>query len=147
MDTQNQNSGQAKGTGKKDVQTLYLITEYWQSDLQFFKDELQFLRSLVDKYFAHFIEHENIEKTKQLADKLIHIEKDRSALEQRVNGHLKQLAGEIKGTPDSKDYEDAHAKLETDTVDFLKRFREVKKEVFSHTEHIMESEKAKHLLK
>ncbi|GAA0190920.1 hypothetical protein GCM10009122_52970 [Fulvivirga kasyanovii] len=147
MDTQQQNSEQAKEAGKKDVQALYLITEYWQSDLQFFKDELQFLRSLLDKYFAHFIERENIDKTKQLADKLIHIEKDRGALEQRVSEHLKLLAGEVKGTSDGKSYEGSHARLETDTIDFLKRFREVKKEVFSHTEHIMESEKAKHLLK
>ncbi|MBL6448764.1 hypothetical protein JMN32_20800 [Fulvivirga sp. 29W222] len=146
MDIQHQNSGQANDAGKMAIETLYPISEYWKSDLQFFKDELQFLRSLVDKYFSHFIERENMDKTKQLADKLIHIEKDRLALEQRVDDHLKQLSEELKSASAEKYYEETHAKLEVDTIDFLKRFREVKKQVFAHTEHVMESEKAKHLL-
>lgn len=34
-----------------EYQQLYILSEHWLSELQFYKDELKFLNHLIDKYF------------------------------------------------------------------------------------------------
>lgn len=124
-----------------EIKTLYVVAEYWQSDLKFFDNELRFLRSLIDKYYPQFVDNKNINKTSEIAARLTQIDKNREELGQKVNGHLKQMTNSVKFQSGKSDYRETHGKLETATAEFLKKFREVKKQVFELTENIMESEK------
>lgn len=127
---------------------LFVLAEHWQSDMQFFSDELRFLRSLVDKYFLWLIDKNHIEATKKMAAKLEKIEKSRGRLDLSVRNHLKHLTNLIENpfAHDAQSCKDEHAKLEDWFADFSKDFREVKKEIFRLTEQVMESKKAQYVL-
>ena len=133
---------------KKEWESLYALTQHWQSDLQFYDDELQFLRSLIDKYFIWLVEDENIENTKVLANKLIRMSEKCTQLESRTREHSKHIASLMENPfPYNKqDFKDEHLYLENSLPQFLKDFRQIKREVFRLTTKIIESEKAKHLL-
>ena len=40
---------------------LYVLTEHWRSDFQFYKDDLRFLHHLIDKYFMWITKPENFD--------------------------------------------------------------------------------------
>ena len=127
---------------------LYIMAEKWQSELKFFEDELRFLKELIGKFFISLIEVGHIDHTKQLVDDLLDLEKKRKSLEKNIGKHLHQLTKMVESQflQDTQGYKERHGQLETEMSEFLKNFREAKKELFHVTEEIMKSEKAKHLL-
>lgn len=128
--------------------TLSVLTEHWQSDLKFFQDELRFLRTLINKYFVWLIEEENINKTRALARKLTILDDQRNTYDLMVSKHLHHLHGLIENpfVYDAHTIKQEHEKIEQALSRFVKDFRDVKREAFSVTEHVIESEKAQHLL-
>ena len=150
MDTKavNSNPGNSINKGANNWQMLYILTEHWQSDLAFFEDELRFFRSLVDKYFFSLIDEETIAKTRLLVAGLSSLEKRRASLERKIQEHLKHLANFLENPfpYNAKHFRDEHARLEVVVAAYLKNFRQTKKDIFGFVEHVMESEKAKHLL-
>jgi hypothetical protein len=145
-----------KGTGKKmdedsvqhDWQSMFVLAGHWQSDLKFFRDELAFFQKLIDKYFVWLIEEKNIGDTRRFASALTTLERRRSSLEEDVSRHLVRL-GNLTQNPfvqNGQESRDQHALLEKSSADFAKAFRDLKKQVFQLTEHVIESEKTRHLL-
>ena len=45
---------------------LYVLTKYWISDLEFYRDDLLFLHHLIDKYFIWITKQENMDMVKEL---------------------------------------------------------------------------------
>lgn len=129
-------------------QQFYVLAEHWASDLKFFNDEVQFLSILVDRYFMGLTDEKNVDTTKSVASKLSDVEKRRLALEEDVSAHLHHLANLVENPfpHNAQDYRDEHGALEKTLADFVKYFKAIKKEIFSLTEQVIESEKAKHLL-
>lgn len=129
--------------------SLSALTRHWQSDLEFFEDELRFLHTLINKYFLWLIDEENIVKTRKLVKKLVEIETRRNLLFQKTEKHLKHLQGLIENpfSHDAHVVNIEHSALEEKIADFVKEFRSLKHEVFALTEHILESEKVQHMLK
>lgn len=127
---------------------MYLVTEHWLSDVDFFKDELEFLRGLVDKHYMSFIEEHNLQRTRDLAALLSDTEKKNSQLHRDLQGHLKQLADLIEEpfSHDAQQKKDDHQKFEKRVADFAKEFRSVKKEAFALGKVVIGYEKGKHLL-
>jgi len=129
-------------------QELHVLTSHWQSDMAFFADELRFIDLLFDKYFNALIEPENMEETKSVASKLTNLKSDRDLLSSRIAGHLHHIK-EFMTSPspqNTPDFLEEHSSLEIDLTHFIKTFRDVKREIFSLTERIARSEKAKHLI-
>jgi hypothetical protein len=128
---------------------LSVVTEHWQSDLKFFQDELRFLRTLINKYFVWLIEEENIDKTRRLAARLTEIDHQRTSFEKELDKHLKHLHALLENpfAHDAHEIRQEHEKLEDGYANFVKDFRALKRETFKLTEHVIESEKAQHLLK
>jgi len=127
---------------------FFVLGEQWQSDLQFYEDELRFMRSLVDKYFIWLIEDHHIDATKAMALQLTRLEKGRQDLDQRVSDHMKNLAA-LAENPLSRESQvsnDEHGALERAIADFLKEFRVTKKGLFELTEQVIESKKAQYVL-
>lgn len=127
---------------------LFVLTGHWQSDLKFFSDELDFLRTLVDKHFSTLMKEEHIDSTKSTVSQLGKLENRRSNFEQKINRHYDHLAALIEDPfpHDAQTYRDEHAKLEAAMVDFVKDFRQVKRAVFQLTREVMDGEKTSHLL-
>ena len=133
---------------ESELRKIYNVTENWRSDSKFFADELQFFRSLLDKYFMRLIEPKNIEATKATVTKLTKLENKRVIFEQKVDRHFNHIASLVENpfSHDAQVYRDEHTKLELALSDFQKDFKEMKKEIFQLAKQIMDAEKTSHLL-
>ena len=125
-----------------DWQKLYILTEHWKSDLEFYNDDLKFLYHLIDKYFMWISKKENIDIVREIEVGLLEMDSQSSMLIQEVNKHLHHLA-ELIDNPfayDSHKFRAEHENLEDELVTFVKDFKKNRKEVFTITEHVIDGE-------
>ncbi len=124
-----------------DWQGLYVLTEHWKSDLEFFGEDLRFLQHLIDKYFIWMTRKENIDEVRDIESDLVETDRECNRLMKRIKKHLTHLADLIEDPfkYDSQVFRGEHEKLEDDIAIFVKSFRANRKEVFTITEHLMES--------
>lgn len=151
MNTQSDNSVNTVATtdpAENEWKRLFVITEHWRSDMQFFAHELQFLRSLMDRHFAKLIKEEHIDSTKATVSKLGKLENRRSNCEQKIDRHYHHMTNLIEDPfpHDAQSYRDEHGRLEAAMADFVKDFRAIKMQVFHLAKQVMDEEKTSHLL-
>jgi hypothetical protein len=123
-------------------QQLYVLTEHWQSDLQFYKDDLRFLHHLVDKYFIWLTHLDNLDEMRNLATNLSETSKNCDGLLEKTAKHRTHL-GELIDDPfkyDSQKLRSEHEQLENEIAFFVKKFWKVKKDTFAVSEQVMEKE-------
>ncbi len=139
-----------KGTFLIDAnwEELYVLTEHWKSDLEFYKDDLRFLHRLINKYFIWITEEENLDMVRSLEISLVKMDRSCKDLLSKIGKHLIQLGKLVENSDDeqSRVFRIEHEHLEDEIADFVKCFRENRKEVFTITEHVIDSEKLQHLL-
>lgn len=129
-------------------QEIYVLTERWKLDLQFYKDDLRFLHHLIDKYLIWITKTENLDLVREIKVNLSETVKKCKDLLDKVGKHLIQV-GYLVEKPNEKDagiFKMEHEHLEDEMIDFVKSFRENRKEVFAITEYIMDSEKLINIL-
>ena len=133
---------------KPDWQELYVLTEHWRSDLEFYKDDMRFLHHLVDKYFIWITKSENLEMVKEIMLQILYLEKQCQELMDAVKKHLHNLAQFADKSKDQKltEISAEHIVLETSIYNFVKDFRANRKEVFRITEYIIDSEELTNIL-
>ncbi|TLP81763.1 hypothetical protein [Maribacter sp. ACAM166] len=125
-----------------DWQELYLLTEDWKSDLQFYNDDLKFLHHLIDKYFMWISKKENIDMVREIEVGLLQMDNQCGALLNRADKHLHHLT-ELIDNPfayDSHQFRAEHEQLEEKLADFVNDFRKNRKEVFKVTEYVIDTE-------
>lgn len=125
-----------------EYQQLYVLTEHWKSDLEFYKDDLRFLHHLIDKYFVWFAHKEHLDEMRNLAARLSESRTKCDGLLEKTSKHLHHLA-ELIDDPfkyDSHKFRTEHEELENEMASFLKKFREIKKETFAVSEQVIENE-------
>lgn len=127
---------------------LYVLTEHWQSDMDFYRDELRFILHLIDRYFIWLTKEENIQQVRTLASALRHLSEQREAISARIGKHLDHLAKLIGAPPSQNEprFRNEHAALENDISTLVRNVRELKKEVFAMTEKVIDTEKLQHLI-
>ena len=132
-----------------DWQEIYILTEHWKNDLEFYRDDLRFLQHLIDKYFIWMTQKENLDEVRDIETDLIEIDRKCYQLLKKTNKHLTNLADLIDDPfkYDSHKFRTEHEELEDSIADFVKSFRSNRKKVFAITEHVMDSEKLNRLLK
>lgn len=129
-------------TWTAEYQQLYILTEHWLSDLQFYKGELKFLNHLFDKYFIMIVHKENLDEIRELASYLSNVSEQCDILIERTTEHLHHLS-ELIDDPfkyDSNKFRNEHENLENKMAALVKQFREVKTEVFTVSEDVIEKE-------
>lgn len=129
-------------TWTAEYQELYILTEHWQSDLQFYKGDLQFLHHLIDKYLIWLINKENLDEMKNLASGLHETGKNCDGLLEKTSKHLTHLA-ELIDDPfkyDSNKFRSEHEELENEIASFVKKFWKIKKDTFAVSEQVIEKE-------
>ncbi|MDF1516618.1 MAG: hypothetical protein RQ864_04155 [Lutibacter sp.] len=121
---------------------LYILTKHWKSDLLFYKDDLNFLDNLINKYLIWITNEKDSEAVRIIDNSILETAKKCTDLLQRVAKHLTDLAKLIEDPfkYDTQQFRTEHQQLEDDITDFVKTFRTNRKEVFEVTEHIIESE-------
>lgn len=129
-------------TWTAEYQQLYILTEHWISDMQFYKDDVHFLHHLIDKYFIWLVHKENLDEMRNLASSLSNIVGTCDALLEKTSEHLSHLA-ELIDDPfkyDSHKFRSEHEELENEIAVFIKKFRKIKKETFAVSEQVIDKE-------
>jgi hypothetical protein len=131
-----------------DWEELYVLTKHWKSDLIFYQQDLNFLHKLLNKYFIWISKKENLDSVKAIGQSILKDKKNGKELKKRVQEHLTHIAQTIDDPfkHDSRIFRDEHQVLEDDIAKFYKTVRKNRKQVFSVTEHIVDSESLEHLL-
>ena len=129
-------------------QELYILTKHWKSDLLFYKDDLKFLHHLIDKYFIWITQKDNLEEVQTIGKVILEDAKACESLLKKVEEHLSHLASLIENPfkENSSECRDKHEELEDEIAQFVKKVRENRKELFTITEHVLESEQLVHLM-
>lgn len=128
---------------------MYILTEHWESDLKFYRDDLRFLHHLVDKYFIWITKSENLELVRELMLQVLQLEKDCKQLLDNVQAHKTELS-KFSTDNHGQSIEEAvehHRDLRTSISNFVKSFRTNRTEVFRITEYIIDSEELSGLMK
>ena len=133
---------------KADWKQLRVLTQHWQSDLEFHRDEIKFLHHLVNKYIMWLTRYEEVEMVRKIKKMLAQVGRECRELLGKVGTHLRHLSDLIENpyAYDSQAFLNEHGELEEGLVAFTKHFRLTKKETFKITENLMDSEEvAEHL--
>lgn len=131
-----------------DWDELFILTKHWKSDLLFYKQDLRFLNGLLNKYFIWITKKENLDVVKTIGQNVLKDKRTGKKLLKRVDQHLAHIS-QIIDDPfkhDSSVFRKEHQDLEDDIAKFHKAVRKNRKQVFSVTEYIMDSENLRHLL-
>jgi len=127
---------------------LFLLAEHWQSDMDFFRDELKFLHRLVDKYFILLIKEEHLSQTQSIVIEIENLSKKVDQINENIVIHLDHLEAIIGKSSmyDKQKFRDEHEQLEEKLVVFTKHFWKVKKDVFGIMENMLREDKLQHLI-
>jgi len=127
---------------------LYVLTAHWKSDLEFYRDDLRFLHHLIDKYFIWITKQENLDMVKELKSGLFEINTKGKDLLDKVNKHRIELGYlvENRSKADTGVVKTEHIHLEEKIAQFVKSFRENRKEIFAITEYVIDSEKLANIM-
>ena len=131
-----------------DWQQLYILTKHWKSDLLFYKDDLNFLHHLIDKYFIWITEPGNLSEVKSIGSQVLADEENCDRLLEKITEHLSHLGGLMEDPfkYDAVTFRNEHRELEDEIALFIKTVRENRKKVFAVTEHVLDSEQLMHLM-
>ncbi len=121
-------------------ESLYAITRHWQSDLQFYRDEIRFLRNLTDKRLVWVSDDQLIVKLRTLGNTLTELTLERQELEKKLTEHFKRVSAADAARLDQalSDFQIEHALLEEDFAAFTRKFRNLKKSLFVLAEQSVE---------
>ncbi|MFH6602668.1 hypothetical protein ACEZ3G_04210 [Maribacter algicola] len=129
-------------------QELYVLTKHWKSDLLFYKDDLKFLHHLIDKYFIWITQKDNLEEVQKVGKGILDDTRECESLLAKVEEHLGHLASlsDDTSSKSATEFREEHQELEDAIAQFVKEVRENRKELFTITEHVLESEQLAHLM-
>jgi hypothetical protein len=72
-------------------QDLYILTEHWKSDLLFYKNDLNFLDHLIDKYVIWITKREDVELVRTIEKSIINTSEQCKILLNRVKKTFNSL--------------------------------------------------------
>lgn len=127
---------------------LYACTEHWKSDVEFYRDESHFLRTMIDKYFIWLIKDGNIARIQSLSNKLTQTILLKKEVYKKITKHLMHLEELIENpfSQHEQKVKNEHLIIEDEFAAFVKNFKLLKREIFAITEKVIEDEKVNHLL-
>lgn len=124
------------------MEQLYALTKHWNSDLYFFKDDLNFLHKLLDSYFIWIDKDENYIIASKMKNELLKLRERCEDLLDRTDKHRQQIGKMIlEKIKDSRVFRLEHENLEDEIASFVKAFRLNRLELFKVTEYIKDTDK------
>ena len=128
---------------------LYILSNHWKSDMEFYQDDLKFLYHLVDKYIIWITKDKNLKLVEEIKNRLFELKSNSIQLLEKVNSHRLDIGHIIDGTSHIKEsyIKKEHQELQLNMSDFVKDFRDNRKNVFRITEYIIDSEELPNVLR
>lgn len=123
-------------------EALYILTKHWKSDLLFYRDDLNFLDNLIDKYLIWISNKKDSEAVRNIDNSILETAKKCTDLLKRVDMYLTHLANLMEDPfkYDSHQFRAEHQLLENDITNFVKAFRINRMEVFEVTKMVIDSD-------
>lgn len=130
-------------------QELYILTDHWKSDLNFYKDDLRFLHHLIDKYIIWITKDDNLNLVQEIKKNLFEIRNEGVDLMNEIITHKSNLGLMVENPVEGSNpqFVKDHETLEDKISKYVKLFRSNRKEVFNITEYIIDSEELPNILK
>ncbi len=137
-----------KSIQKNGWQELYILTGHWKSDLEFYKEDLGFLRQIINKYIIWITKKENLQRVMEIEMALHEVDKKCGGLLAQIEGHRTDLGHFIENPEQDQatNLSTAHGHLEKVMADFVKSFRENRREVFNITAFVIDSEQLSNVI-
>ncbi len=130
----------------------YVLAAHWKTELDFYLDELNFLNTLINKYFVFLIRDYHLVEVQKITAALTNTMKKQAAIVDKINAYksaLKALISKVPMSIESKQIHqlsEDHEHIENEFSEFAKDFRMLKREIFKITEKVLETEKVKKLI-
>jgi len=123
-------------------ESIYAITKHWQSDMDFYTVEIQFLKKLIKKYFIWITDDKYVAEVEQVRRNLKKFNKENNGIKKMMHRHLSHINSLIENTfsTDEQEIREDHALLEMELAKLTKTFKVIKKEVFHVTEEVLSKE-------
>lgn len=137
-----------KSIQKNEWQELYILTGHWISDLEFYKEDLGFLRHIINKYIIWITKKENLQRVNEIEVALHKVDQKCGALLMKIEVHRTDLGIFIEH-PDKEKATSLiteHGHLEKVMADFVKSFRENRREVFNISSYVIDSEQLSNIV-
>lgn len=121
---------------------LYVLTKHWISDLEFYRDDLQFLNYLIEKYFIWINNEDNLKLFEELKTNLLEVRDMAADLLEKMKEHFIRLGYMVEDSnrKDAGIIKTEHEHLEEEIAQFVKFFRARRKEVFTITKQVLDAE-------
>jgi len=126
---------------------LFVLTNHWKSDVEFYREDLRFLLHLMDTYAIWISKSENVKMVEELKNKLRHLKATAKNLIAKISTHNLQLGYLVEDSfkVDAETIKTNHEHLATELVEFVKQFRKNRKEVFATSKYILNNEELTNL--
>lgn len=130
------------------LERLNSLSKYWKSNLEFYKEEISYMDTLISKYFIWLTEQDDTHRVQNTHEKLNELKLKRKQLSERVRKHFFEIE-HLKNCEvhhEEETFRKAQEKLEDDIAIFVQELRKVKKKVFALTRAMMNHEKLELLI-
>lgn len=130
-------------------QELYMLTESWKNDLEFYLLDIDFLERLVDTYFVKYLTNQNFDEIRELQRELLERKNKCKNLLKRIQIHFEHIVDLIDEPLmyDASIFRTEHELLEDEISEFILMLKAIKYAVFNTTKDVLESEKPKYIWK
>lgn len=136
-----------KGNYIKDANwnELYLLSEKWKSDLEFYLYELNFLETLIESHFSELLLTENLDELRELQIELYELKNQSEYLLSYTKNNLECIVDVINNVyiHETSSLRIENEQLEENIVRFVNGEREIKKFIFNMIKSILENKKTK----
>lgn len=125
-----------------DWKELYVLTEHWISDLEFYRDDLKFMHLLLRDYFMWLFREEGMVPGREMEREIKNLDQRCMALLAESRKLLTHLADLIDDPYkyDSHVFRRDYDRLEEEIAGFVADFRKGRKKVYGLAKHLMSSE-------
>ena len=128
---------------------LYILTENWKCDLDFYLLDIEFLERLIETYFVKLLLNENLDELRELQNDLSHSQNQCKSILHRIQIHLTYIINLIDAPYkyDVSAFRNKHEQFEDEISEFKDMVKVMRRMVFKMTKSVLESEKPKFIWK
>lgn len=126
----------------------FVHASHWKSDLNFYKHELNFLTTLINKYFIYLIGENDLPSLPKLVARLEETKKVHNELSKDITDYMSKIKLLMTNELSLENFyqRKEHIMLETSFNIFTKALRSLKRHIFAITEEVMQHKKMKRLV-
>ena len=131
-----------------DWQELYILTQHWREDLDFYHDELGFLKTLLQKYAFNMAHQSSVLELQNLTHELENVIERVERRRKEVHAHINKLGLliEYAFNDNENDFRKEHIALHSGLTDLCNAFKALKMQIFDLSGEVLKQQKEVFLL-